>query len=104
MILAKPVSDDEAYTGQNRTLLNSRYSHGDIYVSRYGLRIYPLLRNCEIRIRTYQIMRHYYTPTPTDEAGGFLIQLICPISFILGLLLILLGLWQYHKTLQYDDY
>jgi TRAP-type C4-dicarboxylate transport system permease small subunit len=48
-------------------------------------------------------MRQYYTPTPTDEAGGLLIQYICPVSFILGLLLLLIGLWQYVKTLQHDE-
>jgi len=62
------------------------------------MRIYPLLHHCAIRARTHQIMRHMYIPTPTNEAGGFLIQFICPTFFILGLLLILFGLWQYYKT------
>lgn len=47
-------------------------------------------------------MRHYYTPQPQDEAGGFLIQFICPIFFVLGLLLILFGFWQYYKTYTYE--
>ena len=42
-------------------------------------------------------MRDYYTPQPTDTTGELFFTL-CPYLFILGLLLILIGLWQYYKT------
>jgi hypothetical protein len=46
-------------------------------------------------------MRHHYTPPVTDNTGELFFT-ICPYLFILGLLLILLGFWQYYKTYEYD--